>query len=78
MRQPVARVAKTSWLRKEVYPLIGIMGFAGAITAYQVYHKLSGKEIALNKIKNPDPFLKVPRDFSPHYVKVKAADTYKF
>ncbi|OMJ11031.1 hypothetical protein AYI69_g10009 [Smittium culicis] len=78
MRQQIARAAKNTWLQREVYPIIGVMSFAGSLVACQVVHAISGKEIGLAKTSNPDAFLHVPKDHNPNYVKVLKEDIYQF
>ncbi|PVZ98291.1 hypothetical protein BB558_004024 [Smittium angustum] len=67
---------KRVWLKKEAYPIIGIVGIGAGMVAYHSLHKLTGTEIVYNHKGNPFPSLKNPADYSPSYLHYSKKDVF--
>ncbi|PVU97287.1 hypothetical protein BB561_000616 [Smittium simulii] len=66
---------KKTWLKPEVFPIIGILGFGLSFCSYHMYHKITGNDIVIDR-NNPHPYLKSDKEHWPHYMAYPSGGTY--
>ncbi|OMH78805.1 hypothetical protein AX774_g7422 [Zancudomyces culisetae] len=61
---------KRHWIKKEAYPIVGIMALGVSFATFHGIRQLTKQDIVINHKKNPTPYMNVSKDSKPTYIVV--------